>query len=152
MQPKKKNKQSQGGKVGNVQVVGKPMQDKPQPAQTPQGNQTQRNWGQNRQQSQPQQNQQRQGGWAGNRQQQQSQRPYVSNYQPPLQSTGWQRRSEDRGVGYASQPRYGQMTQYRPFRQGANHYQNQQRMFRPQGMGQRYQQNQQGFGFRSNFN
>ena len=53
-QPKKKNKQGQGGKVANVQVVGKSTQDKPQPVQTPQGNQTQRNWGQNRQQPQPQ--------------------------------------------------------------------------------------------------
>ena len=37
LQPKKKNKQAQGGKIANVQVVSKPTQDKPQQVQTPQG-------------------------------------------------------------------------------------------------------------------
>ena len=132
--------------------MGKPAQDRSQTVQTPQGNQVQRNWGQNRQQPQPQMTQQRQGGRVGNRPQQQPPRPYVSNYQSTGQNMGWQRRSEDRGAGYTPPPRFGQSPQYRPFRQGMNQYQSQQKTFRPQGLGQRYQQNQQGFGFRPNFN
>ena len=152
LQQKKKNKQNQGGKVSTVQVEGRPSLDKPQPVQTPLGTQTQRNWGQNRQQPQPQPNQQRQGGWIGNRQQQQTPRPYGPNYQATNQTAGWQRRADNRGVGYATQPRFGQTNQYRPFRQGMNQYQNQQGMFKPPGFTPRYQQNQQGFSYRYNGN